>query len=115
MPINTKIGGPVKYVKDRETICFTNDEARHINTKVESEGIVNEDTIKQEIEDKWGSNNIDDAEVNQYHEIIIYNKEKENIITLQMEQWSILSNVVNYVHCERHPRNFYDLDVKTID
>ena len=32
-----------------------------------------------------------------------------------MEQWSILSNVVNYVQYDRHPKNFYDLDVKTID
>ena len=32
-----------------------------------------------------------------------------------MEQWSILSNIVNYVQYDRHPWNFYDLDVKTID
>ena len=30
-----------------------------------------------------------------------------------MEQWSILSNVVNYVQYDRHPRDFYDLDIKT--
>ena len=33
----------------------------------------------------------------------------------QMEQRSILKNVVNYIQYERHPRNYYDLDVKTID
>ena len=32
-----------------------------------------------------------------------------------MEQWLILSNVVNYVQYDRHPINFNDLDVKTID
>ena len=32
-----------------------------------------------------------------------------------MEQWSILSSVVNYVQYDRHPRIFYDLDIKTID
>ena len=32
-----------------------------------------------------------------------------------MEQWSILSNVVTYVQFDGHPRNFYDLEVKTID
>ena len=53
--LNTKIGGAVKYVKDRETICLTNDQARYIYKKVESESIVNIDTIKQEIEeDKLG-------------------------------------------------------------
>ena len=65
MPLNTKIGGPVKYVKDKKTICLTNDQARHIYKKVESEDIVNVDTIKQEIEeDKLGRNNIDEDEVN---------------------------------------------------
>ena len=32
-----------------------------------------------------------------------------------MEHWSILSNMVDYVQYDRHPRNFYDLDVKTTD
>ena len=29
-----------------------------------------------------------------------------------MAQWSLLSNVVNYVQYDRNPRNFYDLDSK---
>ena len=45
-----KLGGPVKYVKDNDTICVTNGQARHIYKKVELEGVVNIDTIKQEIE-----------------------------------------------------------------
>ena len=32
-----------------------------------------------------------------------------------MEQWSILSNVVNYVQYDRNPRDFYNLDIKVID
>ena len=31
-----------------------------------------------------------------------------------MEQWSILSNVVNYMQYDRHPKNFYNLDIKAI-
>ena len=58
--------------------------------------------------------NRDVNEVNPYHEIITIKIEKENIIIMQMEQWSILSNIVNYVWHDRHPRHFYDLDIKTI-
>ena len=29
-----------------------------------------------------------------------------------MEQWSILINVINYIQYNRHPRNYYDLDIK---
>ena len=98
MPLNTKIGGPIKYVKNKETICLTDIQARHIYKKVDIEGVVNVATIKQEIEeDKLSSNNIDDDEVNPCHEIITNKIDKENIITLQMKQWSILSNIVNYV------------------
>ena len=31
-----------------------------------------------------------------------------------MEQWSIVFNVINYIQYDWHPRNFHDLDVKTI-
>ena len=79
---------------------MTHDQVRHIFEKVESEGIGNIDTIKQEIvEDKLSKDNIDEDE----------------IITSQMEQWSILSNVINYVQCDRNPKKVYDLVIKTID
>ena len=32
-----------------------------------------------------------------------------------MEQWSILSNVVNYVQYDMNPKEFYNLDAKAID
>ena len=49
--MNTKIGGPVKYAKDKESICLSKVKARHIYKKVELEGVINVDTIKQEIEE----------------------------------------------------------------
>ena len=30
LPLNTKIGGLVKYAKDKETICLTEHQARHL-------------------------------------------------------------------------------------
>ena len=75
--------------------------------KVELEGIVNVDTIKQEKEeDKLSKDNIDDDKINPYHNIIIKNTDKESIITSQMDQWSILSNVVNYIQYDRNPNKF---------
>ena len=32
-----------------------------------------------------------------------------------MEQWSILSNVVNYIQYDRHPRNFYNLNIRAVN
>ena len=87
MPLNTKIGGPVRYVKDKETICLTNDQARHIYKEGELEGVVNVNTTKQEIEeDKLSKDNIDEDEINPYHNVIMNNMDKENRITSQLEQ-----------------------------
>ena len=103
-------------LKIRKLSVKTRDQARHIDKKVESEGIVNVNTIQQEIEeDKLSKGNIDDEEVNPYHNIIINNINKENVITSQMEQWSIFSNVVNYAQYDRKPKTFYDLEVKAMD
>ena len=85
MPLNTKTGGPARYIKDKEAICLMNDQARHIYKKVESESIINVETIKQEIEaDTLGNNNPDEDEINPFHEIITNKVEKENIIVSQM-------------------------------
>ena len=82
MPSNTKIGGSAKYIEDKETISLTKDQARHIYKKVQLEGIVNVDTIKQEMEeDKLSKDNIDDDKANPYHNIITNNIDKENVIT----------------------------------
>ena len=32
-----------------------------------------------------------------------------------MEQWLILCHVANAIQYDRHPRNFYNLDIKTED
>ena len=92
------------------------DQARHIYKKVESENIVNVDTIKQEIEaDKLDRTDDEEGEINLYHEIISNKVEKENMIISQMGQQLIPSNIVNYVQYDRHPKHFYDLDIKAVD
>ena len=106
MPLITKIGGLVKYIKHKENICLTKDQARHIYKKIELEGVANVDTIKQEIEeDKLSKDNIDDDQVNPYHNII-NNLDSKNVITSHMEHWSIVSNVVNYVEYDRNHKIF---------
>ena len=32
-----------------------------------------------------------------------------------MEQWSILSNVVNYVQYDKHPKNFHNLNISAVN
>ena len=116
MPLNMKIGGPVHitYAKDKEVKCLTEDQARHIYKKVESESIVNVDTIKQEIEDDKLTRDKED-EVSPYQKIVVNNIGKDNIPTSQMEYWSIPSNVVSYIQHDRNPKNFHELNGRDLD
>ena len=115
--LKCKKHGQARNIKDKEANCLTKDEARYIYKDVESENIVNVDTIKQEKEaDKLGDDNNNlEEDVNLYHEIITNKVEKDDVLISEIEQWSILSNIVNYMHYNRHPKNFYDLDIKMVD
>ena len=41
-------------------------------------------------------------------------KKTEPILT-QMEQWSILSNVLNYIQYDKHPKNYHSLSISTVN
>ena len=32
-----------------------------------------------------------------------------------MEQWSVLSNMINYIQYDRHPKNFYNLNIRAVN
>ena len=73
-----------------------NHQARNIYKNVESENICNIDTKKkQKIKAEKLDNNNDKR--NPYHAKITNKTKKNNTMLSQMEQSSILSNVVNYV------------------
>ena len=40
---------------------------------------------------------------------------KVEAVLSQMEQWSILSNIVNYIQYDRHPNNFYNLSIRALN
>ena len=41
--------------------------------------------------------------------------ERNGTIISQIEQFSTLSNIVNYVQYNRHPKNFYNLHIRAVD
>ena len=82
---------------DSREKLFTEDQARHIYKKVESGNIINNDTLKQEIDQDQELNRLDDIseDINPYRELIVNNAEKVETVLSQMEQWSVLSNLFN--------------------
>ena len=74
-------------------------------------------TLQQELEYVRQLNEIDDTngDTNPYKEMIVNNVEKIEPLLAQMEQWSILSSKLNYIQYDRHPKNFHNLDISTVN
>ena len=79
--------------------------------------MINTDTIEQEIIQEEQLNRIDDTsgETNPYHELILNNAEKIGPVMMQMEQWPILSNILNYIQHGRFHAMRYTLDIKSVN
>ena len=62
-------------------------------------------------------NRIDDTsgETNPYCKLIINNAEKIEPVMTQMEQWSILSNILNYIHHGRFHTLKQMLNIKAVN
>ena len=84
---------------------------------MESGSIINTDTLQQELEQKRELNRQDDTrgEINPYEELIVNKAEKIELILTQMEQWPVLSNTLNYIQYDRHPKNYHSLNISSVN
>ena len=73
--------------------------------------------MKLEIEQEKQLSQMDDdnGEVNPYRELIVNNAEKLEMQKTQMEQWSILSNSLNYVQHSKFNSMDQSLNVKPVN
>ena len=96
---------------------LTGEQARYIYRKVESGNIIDVNTLEQENEQEQQLSRIDDSsgDVNPYREMIVNNSGKEETVLSQMKQWLILSNVINHIQCDKHPKNFHSLSISTVN
>ena len=47
--------------------------------------------------------------------MIVNNAEKIEPLLAQMEQWSILSNTLNYIQYNMHPKNYHSLGISAVN
>ena len=47
--------------------------------------------------------------------MIVNNAEKIEPLLAQMEQWSILSNMLNYIQYDRYPKNYHSLGISAVN
>ena len=116
LPLDSRIGG-----QNKESLTLgqylTRDQTKYVYKKVENEEMINTDMIQQEIEQEKQLSRIDDmsGEINPYKELIVKNVERTEPLMTQMEQWSILSNILNYVQHSKFNSMNHTLDVKAVN
>ena len=117
LPLDSRIGGQDRYNQPTVGQFLTREQTRYIYRKVETGEMINTDTIEQEIEQEKQLDKMDDTsrETNPYRELIVNNAEKIEPSMTQMEQWSILSNVLNYVQHSRLYSMNDMLDIRAVD
>ena len=76
-----------------------------IYKKVELGNLINKNTVKEELDadaelDRMDNNNGDE---NPYRDLVVNNADRVEMSHSPMEQWTILSNVINYVQHSRYP------------
>ena len=108
------IGGQVGHVKPNRGQFLTREQTNYIYKKIETGEIINTDTIQQEMDQEEQLNRTDDTngETNPYQELIINNAERVDQLMTQMEQWLILSSILNYVQHDEYYISNHTLDIK---
>ena len=117
LPLDSSIGGQSRDSHPTVGQYLTRDQARHIYKKVETGGIINVDMVKHEIEQEKQLSQMDDdsGKVNPYREHVVNNAEKIEMQKTQMEQWSILSNLLNYVQHSKFNSMSHSLNIKPVN
>ena len=117
LPLYFRIGGQNRDSCATVGQYLTRDQTRYMYKKVETGEMINTVTIQQEIEQEKQLNRIDDknGEINPYRELTVNNTEKTDPLMMQMEQWSILSNILNYVQHSKFNSMNHTLNVKAVN
>ena len=117
LPLSPQIGGQVN--SDRHNIgqYLTREQANYAYKKTESGEVINTETLQQELDHERQLGRLDDAngEMVPYRDLIVNNTEKLEPLMTQMEQWPILSNTLKYIQYDKHPKNYHDLSISTVN
>ena len=117
LSLDFRLGGQSRDSHPTVGQYLTKDQAKYVYTKVETGETINADTIQQEIEQEKQLNRMDDrnGEVKPYRELIVNNAGKTEPPMTQMEQWTILSNVLNYVQHSKCNSMNHTLNIKPVN
>ena len=108
LPIRSKTGGEIKYIKNREAICLTKKQANHIYKKVEEGKPVTMNTAPQGLDQ-----GIDREDDNPYTRVILNKVYKQENQNPQVENWSIFTDQIKYI--QHDEKSQFRLDIKPLN
>ena len=93
---------------------MTPKQTNFVYKKVELGSLINKNMIKEELDADVELERMDDNSgvENPYKELIVNNASRVDDALTQIEQWSILSNIINYVQYSKNPKNFHSMIIK---
>ena len=111
-----RVLGRSKSTIPRYRDCLMPRKTNFIYKKVMLGSLINNNTMKEELDadtelDRMDNNNGDE---NPYGDLMVNNADRIEMSHSPMEQWSILSNVINYVQHSTNPLNFHFVMVKPV-
>ena len=122
MPFSQKVGGNDKKARNidsstKSARCLTPKQTKYIYKKVELGSLINKETMRDEIDLDVELDRVDDdsRDENLYKELKVNNAIKIDSASAQMEQWSILSNVINYVQYSKNPKDFHTMTIRPVN
>ena len=117
LPLDSKISGQGRNDRPNVGQFLTREQTNYIYKKIETGEMINTDTIQQEMKQEEQLSKIDytSGETNPYHELIVNNAEKIEPLMTQMEQWSILSNILNYMQHSKFHSIRHTFDVRVVN
>ena len=122
MPLGPKLGGESidrKINKSRNTSkdYLTTKQANYVYRNVELGNVINKSRMRQEVDQDIELDKMDNTsgDENPYRELVVNNTGKIETTLSQMEQWSILSNVINYLQYDKNPKNFHTMSIKSVN
>ena len=117
LQLDFRIGGQSRDSHPTVGQYLTRDQVRYVHKKVETGRMINTDMVQQEIEQEKQLSRMDDdsGEANPYRKLVVNNVEKVEMPKTQMEQWLILSNLLNYVQHSKFNTMNHSLSVNLVN
>ena len=105
MPLESKTGGKVTEMQNKEDICLTERQADHVYKAMEKGNMINTKTMTSEM--------TQDQDDNPYKRVVLNNICKEPEKFPEMKGWSIFSDNVRYIQHDKMTTRNLDIDTYT--